>query len=871
MASLDHDPASGFLRGDSISDEVEQIAQELKLLRDIERNTADIARGLGQLSQARAAALPSSSKRTPIIVNNSANDPGPARSAQAPGRSSSTTSRPQRSPSSRPAATPRQAGTRDTSGRFTKGDGATKSPADGDNTSESSQSTARSIAGSITDAMRDMGSKMTADVDNVDPTIQAAKELSGIMSPAMAMFKPLGRLFGRNKGAQQTKEHRENITWLRRIWRNQADANKVKGGSMGGMLGMLLALVGAVLAPFKALGRLLGLGKLVGAVSRLMPGRSRGRGVRGRDRSSANASTGRRGTRYGSSMDADGVSLDGKRAGRAGETNAAGRAGAVAKKGIGATIKGVAKGAGGSLMSMGKGLLRKLPLIGALFGAGMIASDAMASDDPELSTDENKKNKWGNVGGGVGSLVGGALGLFGGPAGAIAGSMLGDALGTAAGEWLAKVDFGTVTTSITEAFSGLADVTSKAADGAFKFMKDGWNSLVTTGTSMISSMTDWARDTWKSATETVAGWKDTVADKVQSGKDMVSAGASRVSDYGSNLLNTATGGRLGTGGSNAAKQQLIKAMDDGGITDAKSKAALMANVDHESGGFTKNEENLNYSAKRLQEVFPKYYKDAESARLDAGNPEAIANKVYGGRMGNTAADDGYKYRGRGALQLTGKAQYEAMGKKLGVDLVNNPELAADPKYSAQIAVQHWKSSGADRAAAAGDTTQARKLTNGGTNGLADVNSKYDKYLAQAQSGDLTPQRRADEGKFSSPATVNAAVASTMATLSSPTKLAGAQPVTPIGIMAPAQPRANATVARTAIPGVTAAPSLASYAPAAADASQARLPTLAEVKTPVGGGGKEAPQTLSVELPLTQNLQDRGIAHAANGGIGMMPL
>lgn len=616
-------------------------------------------------------------------------------------------------------------------------------------------------------------------------------------------------------------------------------------------------------------------------------------------------------------------------------------------------LKSLGKGAGG----LATGLLKKLPIIGALVGGGMIASSLMSGDDPELSAEENKKQRYGSVGSGVGALVGGAAGLIGGPAGAMAGAWLGEMAGEKIGTWLATVDLGSIPgtisdafgklsetatslatsafatvgetfgklsetamslatsafTSISETFGKVADTTMAVATSAFDSVKEGWKGLLDTGTKMFSGLTDWAKGAWEKTKDTVAQVTDTVQDKVQTAKDYVGAKAASVQDSGRNLLNKVTGGSY-TGGSNAAKDEMIKAMDAGGITDPNSKAALMANADHESGGFKRKEENLNYSAKRLQEVFPKYYKDADSARKDAGNPEAIANKVYGGRMGNKEEGDGYKYRGRGALQLTGKAQYEEMGKKLGIDLVNNPDLAMDPKYSAQIAVQHWKSSGADKAAQAGDFLTARKRTNGGTNGLDDVNSKMGGYLAQAKAGDLTPTRRADEGKVQGPAGATAAIASTMAkvngaapgattapttlatstapigimplaqaktaavtpagvaapTLSPPAAAAPVQSatVTPVGMLAPAQPRAMAPSAAASVPTMLAAPKVTSYAPPAADASQTRVPPMAEATMPAVSGAKEPAPTVNVELPLSQNVSDRGIAHASSGGLGM---
>jgi predicted chitinase len=862
--AIEHDSSTGFLRGESIADEVEQLAQELKLLRQIESNTSAIVKHLGGLSQRRPAVQPepAGARRASISTSAAANDPASPRSPSRSGGGSSG-----RPVSERMAATPRQAGTRDASGRFTGGSSSARgASADG----SMGPGAAQAIGSSIVDAAKDMSSKLTADVDNVDPAIQAAKEVSSLLSPALSLFKPLGRLFGRDKDAKQTKEHRENVTWLRRIWRGQEDANKGKGrGGMGGMLGMLLALVGAVLAPFKALGRLLGASRLLKAASSLLPGRRSRRSSRGGD-VGGRSGRGRDNSHSRNALSADGSPIDGKGKAAAAAAKDAKNAAKAASATKGGGLKGLLKSMGGGAAKLGKGLLKKIPFIGALFGGAMLASDAMADDDPNLSPEENKKNKWGNVGSGVGGIVGGLVGMLGGPAGVIAGGIIGDALGGLVGEWLSTVDLDAIPGKIGDAFNSLKDGALEAATAAFNFVSDGFKGFLDVQAKAFTAVGQWIKDAWNKATDAVLGVKDTVMDKVQDGKDYVADKASSVADAGSNMLYKATGGKFGSSSSNAAKDQLIQAMDAGGITDPKSKAMLMANVDHESGGFTKKEENLNYSAKRLQEVFPKYYKDAESARADANNPEAIANKVYGGRMGNKDPGDGYKFRGRGALQLTGRAQYEEMGKKLGVDLVNNPELAADPKYSAQIAVQHWKSSGADKAAQAGDMVKARKLTNGGTNGLADVQKKYEEtYLAQAKAGDLTPTRRADEMKVAAPAAVGTAVASTMAAVASPKSLAGAQAATPIGIMAPSQVR-PVSVANNAIPATLAAPKVASYAPAAADASQVKIPSMAEVKAPPpgSGGGKEGPTTVNLETPLSQNVQDRSIAHVSAGGIGM---
>ena len=514
-------------------------------------------------------------------------------------------------------------------------------------------------------------------------------------------------------------------------------------------------------------------------------------------------------------------------------------------KGLGSLFGVGAGGAGGGLL---KGILKKIPFIGALIGGGLLASDLMAGDDPNLTPQENKTKRYGNVGSSVGGLVGGVLGMLGGPAGAIAGAVIGDQLGRMIGTWLSTFDL----TSITKA----------------------WDSMVATGVKLLSGMTDSIKEAFSKAVDVVLGIKDTI----QTAKDYVGDKATSVKDAVQNVLYKKSSGRLGSEGSDGRKAELIKAMDAGGITDQKSKAMLMANVDVESSGFTESEEKLNYSAKRLQEVFPKYYKTAEAARADMGHPEAIANKVYGSRMGNTATGDGYKYRGRGAIQLTGKAQYESMGKALGIDLVNNPELAMDPKYSAQIAVQHWKGSGANRAAMTGDVVRARKLTNGGTNGLADVQAKYDGYLAQAKAGDLTPTRRADQGKVQAPYAANAALASTMSAVRgspplgvmpigpSPSVASGLSSTQPVGVMAPAIPAMSMASLKPVSASTMIAPSYAAPAP---DASLVKFPTMPVVEKPLMAPSKTAGnQTIHMSVPLSQNVEDRQIAHVSSGGVGM---
>lgn len=772
--------------------------------------------------------------------------------------------------------------------------------------------------GAASESLKNAAEGISNGADQMDPTITAAKEIGGIIKPVFGMLKPFGRIFGLGRSADERRQ-RQNVLWYRRIWSAiRSEGGGGRGGSM--MLTALVAAIGMLLAPLKALSRMLGVTRAAGALA----GAARAGAGMFRRRTQPRAGGGPA-PGGGPRPDAGGDRRRDRRRDRTGPTPPSRGPGPRPGPDTGPNPR-----RGGALARGAKGILRKLPLIGALFGAGLFANAAMAKEDASATPEQkqaDKTDRYRTMGGVAGGMLGGVLGMIGGPAGAIVGGMLGDQLGTAVGEWLSTVDMTGMMAGITSAWETVAGGASKMASDAFGTMKEGWNSLVSVGTGAFTSMTDWAKDTWKSATDKVMALKDTVDDKVQTAKDYVGEKATAVKDAGQNLAHKITGGLVGGGGSEAAKAEMVKAMDAGGITDQKSKAALMANVDHESGGFKAKEENLNYSAKRLQEVFPKYYKTPEDARGDAGNPEAIANKVYGGRMGNTEAGDGYKYRGRGNLQLTGKAQYEEMGKKLGVDLVNNPDLAMDPKYSAQIAVQHWKSSGADKAAQAGDMTRARKLTNGGTNGLADVNSKYDAYLAQAKAGDLTPTRRADQVQVAAPAAATGAIASALATVkgagpassvpgatSAPGKsgapsvpaasvtgiagiagvsggagISGSAPVAPKGaplgmlpmasmaptlpatVSAPAQaaPAAPAMLKMASVEPIALPPvKMPTYAPPAADASLVKLPSTPQVTKPMMGGGNSKPAPPpQAPMMLSQDMEDRRIAHAATGGLG----
>lgn len=168
------------------------------------------------------------------------------------------------------------------------------------------------------------------------------------------------------------------------------------------------------------------------------------------------------------------------------------------------------------------------------------------------------------------------------------------------------------------------------------------------------------------------------------------------------------------------------------ITTPLRLAHFLSQCGHESAGFTVTSENLNYSADGLLKTFPKYFNAATAAEY-ARNPEKIANKVYASRMGNgnEASGDGYKYRGRGYIQLTGKTNYVALNKSVNADLIYHPERVA-VDYPLMSAAWFFDSNGlwavCDKGSTDADVTAVTKHVNGGTIGLSDRLTHFKEYF-----------------------------------------------------------------------------------------------------------------------------------------------
>ncbi len=252
----------------------------------------------------------------------------------------------------------------------------------------------------------------------------------------------------------------------------------------------------------------------------------------------------------------------------------------------------------------------------------------------------------------------------------------------------------------------------------------------------------------------------------------------------------ATGGWGGEISPSSGKGAAIAAADKYGITGAH-KAQFLAQLDHESGGFKRLEENLNYSAKRLRQVFPKYYKTDEEAQADERQPMKIANKVYGNRMGNSQPGDGYKYRGRGLIQLTGKNNYSMFGKIIGMDLVSNPDAASSLGTAADIAAAFYKKNVMDKGIDGSDTKAVTKAINGGSHGLSDRATKFASYMKSPETMQGAPALGGPEGPMlaqtAPPEIQQASGGAAPATETAAQPMLAAAPAAPASIPATATP------------------------------------------------------------------------------------
>lgn len=175
---------------------------------------------------------------------------------------------------------------------------------------------------------------------------------------------------------------------------------------------------------------------------------------------------------------------------------------------------------------------------------------------------------------------------------------------------------------------------------------------------------------------------------------------------------------------------LMQLLPDYDINTPKRIAAFVAQCAHESGGFMILKENLNYRWETLRKLFPKYFPNDDIAKLYAAKPNkqaAIANRIYANRMGNRdeASGDGYRFCGRGILQLTGRNNYQAFADSLEMNINDVPDYLMTFEGAAQSACWFWETNNLNKFADAGDILNLTKRINGGTIGLADREHHYE--------------------------------------------------------------------------------------------------------------------------------------------------
>ena len=925
-----HD-SDGFLLGakiESLGGQLEDIHKELRAIKgvlgdSVRAPTVDTPPSSDSNSNPPPAPSDNGPAPTPTPAPDSASgNPRPDTPPPAPDTPPPTVIPPSRDDSAGPRPTPPGSpGGRDERGRFRRrgGSGDPGSPGNpgggggpggsGDDSDSRSAGILGGIGERLVGAVREVGQGS----DEADPSVKAFNEI------AQPLSRGFSKIFG---GGEDKKQDR----WYRKFWREMTQkrrddevnnrgtrrslrdlvlgsrAGESGGGGIMGIMallfGPLLAMFAKFFAGFSKIFKLLGAIPGVKALSNLIPGRTRGGG-------------GGPGPGPGGGPGGGGPG-PGRRGGR-------GPGGGPGPGGGGGPGGGPRPGGGA-----GRGLLKRIPMLGSLLSLAFMASDVMSSEGGEGTREEKDKSTGSAVGRGVGSIggmaagaaAGAALGsivpglgtaiggIIGGVVGGFMGDKAGDIIGETVGGWVsdlrnsniggaitdkwnyttdfmgslwsqstagiseqwtavsasvssmwttvsdtASASWATVSTEATALWGGVSSALTGAWTAAVDKMQASWSGavdLASKGWEALSGLAGSAKDWLKEKTgvdlqkvydgvgakaseivggagEAVSSAWSKVTDVAASAKAAVKSGASRAAD--------ATGisgvvGAFKTAGKVAdAKQGLRRAMADSDITDPKEQAMFMAQMDHESGGFKSDEENLSYGASGLRKTFGKYYKTDAEAQADARNPEAIANKVYGGRMGNTEAGDGYKFRGRGAIQLTGKDNYAAAGKDLGLDLLQNPDLAKDPDNAGKIAAWYWKKNKLGDAAKAGDVTAVTKKINGGTNGLADRQEKYSEYLADAQNGSLNSQKT----EVSPAAAAPALMASSM----TPTTMAVVPPAPSISVM-PAP----------AIAGIAEAPDVEPVA--------------------LGGGGRRQATAPAAPTSIPRDLEDRRIAHIVTG-------
>jgi putative chitinase len=197
-------------------------------------------------------------------------------------------------------------------------------------------------------------------------------------------------------------------------------------------------------------------------------------------------------------------------------------------------------------------------------------------------------------------------------------------------------------------------------------------------------------------------------------------------------------------------EQADRLLEEFGVSDSPDRLAyFLAQLDHESNGATTLVEKLSYSAQRLTEVWPKRFPTLAKAQPFARNEQKLANKVYAGRLGNgdEASGDGFRFRGRGMIQITGRSNYHAIGQIVGLDLTEDPDLASSPRHLLRVACGYWRfRNNLNRFADRHDFTGLTEAINGGRIGLNDRIARLGRVnkIIEKRSVDTLPHPSEEE-------------------------------------------------------------------------------------------------------------------------------
>ena len=337
--------------------------------------------------------------------------------------------------------------------------------------------------------------------------------------------------------------------------------------------------------------------------------------------------------------------------------------------------------------------------------------------------------------------------------------------------------------------------------------------------------------------------------------------------------------------------QVIKEAIAAGITNPNELAMMLGQMAAETGKFSNLVESLRYRPEQAKKTWPKRFRDAaHAAQILAQGPEAFAEFVYGNRrdLGNTQPGDGYRFRGRGLMQLTGRANYAAFARWSGIDVLSNPDqVATDPRIAAKSAVFWWmnRGRGLRQLAQQGDLGRVTQLVNGGQTGLEHRRAYFNQYLAKFQN--KTIEQIAAEAGSNAPAApaagAKADFSDVTGSVSSTAAKSGAKPGAAAAAAAPAA--GGPVAAQTTIPGGPGAGSAAvggtggssgglsaAVAATAPTASASGAPTMASPNAIAGIGQQAAPSAAQYEQYRQADVassQSRQNSAAANEGTARM--